>query len=56
MEVVKVHKKTVQNEQLGLKIVLTILDVCETIKEEAGTEVLNFYQIYSVKEVWNIVE
>lgn len=56
MEVVKVHKRTVQNEQIGLKIVLTVLDVCETMKEENGTEVLNFYQIYNVREIWNIVE
>jgi hypothetical protein len=56
MEVIKVHKRTVKNDLLGCKITLTILDVCETIKESNGTEVLNFYQIYNVREVWDVME
>jgi len=56
MEVMKVHKKILRDEALGCRIVITILDVCDTAKKEDGCEVLNFYQIYNVREVWTIFD
>lgn len=56
MEVVKVHKRTLKSDILGCKLVLTIFDICETVKKEDGSEVVSFHQVYNVREIWTVFE
>jgi hypothetical protein len=53
MRLVKV-KRSQEEKNLGnLKLVMSVLHVCEATKEE-NTTTLDFYQIYNVTEVWNL--
>ena len=53
MRLVKVKRNQEEKTVGNLKLVFTLLNVCEATKEE-GTTTLDFYQIYNVTEVWNL--
>ena len=54
MRLVKV-KRTQEEKTVGnLKLILTVLNVCEATKEE-DTTTLDFYQICNLTEVWNLL-
>ena len=53
MRLVKVKRNQQEKTFGNLKLVLSVLNVFETIKEE-GTTTIDFYQIYNVTEVWNM--
>jgi hypothetical protein len=55
MRLVKVKRKQEEKTFGNLKLVFTLLNVCEMTKEEEATT-LDFYQIYNVTEVWNLQE
>ena len=47
-------KRNQQEKTFGnLKLLLTVLNVFETTKED-GTTTLDFYQVYNVTEIWNL--
>jgi hypothetical protein len=52
MRFIKVKRKYLKSEKLNCRLVLTILNVCE-ITEEEGIEVVSFYQIFNVNDIWN---
>lgn len=55
MRLVKVKRKQEEKNFGSLKLVFTLLNVCEVTQEDATTT-LDFYQIYNVTEVWNLQE
>ena len=55
MRLVKVKKKQEEKTFGNMKLVFTLLNVCETTQEEGATT-LDIYQIYNVTEVWNMEE
>ena len=55
MRLVKVKKKQEEKTLGNLKLVFTLLNVCEATQEE-GSTTLDIYQIYNVTEVWNMEE
>ncbi len=55
MRLVKVKRKQEEKNLGSLKLVFTLLNVCEMTQEEGATT-LDFYQIYNVTEVWNLQE
>jgi len=55
MRLVKVKKKQEEKTFGNMKLVFTMLNVCETTREEGATT-LDIYQIYNVTEVWNMEE
>ena len=55
MRLVKVKRKQEEKSMGNLKLVFTLLNVCELTQEDASTT-LDFYQIYNVTEVWNVQE
>lgn len=55
MRLVKVKRKQEEKNLGNLKLVFTLLNVCELTQEE-GETTLDFYQIYNVTEVWNMQE
>ena len=55
MRLVKVKRKQEEKNLGNLKLVFTLLNVCELTKESEATT-LDFYQIYNVTEVWNLQE
>jgi len=55
MRLVKVKKKQEEKTFGKLKLVFTLLNVCELTKENEGTT-MDFYQIYNVTEVWSLDE
>lgn len=52
MRIVKVKKKYLKSEKLNCRLILTILNVCE-VTEEEGMQVVSFYQIFNVNDIWN---
>lgn len=55
MRLVKVKRRQEEKNFGNLKLVFTLLNVCELTQEDATTT-LDFYQIYNVTEVWNLQE
>ena len=55
MRLVKVKRRQEEKTLGNLKLVFTLLNVCEMTKEDEDTT-LDFYQIYNVTEVWNLQE
>ena len=55
MKLVKVKRKQEEKNLGNLKLVFTLMNVCEMTQEE-GETTLDFYQIYNVTEVWNLQE
>lgn len=55
MRLVKVKKRQEEKTFGNMKMVFTLLNVCETTHEEGATT-LDIYQIYNVTEVWNMGE
>lgn len=55
MRLVKVKKKQEEKTFGNMKLVFTLLNVCETTQEGDDTT-LDIYQIYNVTEVWNMEE
>ena len=55
MRLVKVKRKQEEKTLGNLKLVFTLLNVCEVTKEQEETT-LDIYQIYNVTEVWNMEE
>ena len=55
MRLVKVKRKQEEKNLGNLKLVFTLLNVCEMTQESEETT-LDFYQIYNVTEVWNMQE
>jgi len=54
MRLVKVKRSQEEKTVGNLKLVLTVLNVCEATKEDE-TATLDFYQIYNVTEIWNLI-
>ena len=54
MRLVKVKRNQEEKTVGNLKLVFTVLNVCEATKEE-GETTLDFYQICNVMEVWNLL-
>ena len=54
MRLVKVKRHQEEKTFGNLRLVFTVLNVCEATKED-DTTTLDFYQIYNVTEVWNLV-
>ena len=54
MRLVKVKRNQEEKTVGNLKLVFTVLSVCEATKEDDSTT-LDFYQIYNVTEVWNLI-
>lgn len=54
MRLVKVKRSQEEKTVGNLKLILTVLNVCEATKED-GAATLDFYQIYNVMEVWNLL-
>lgn len=55
MRLVKVKRKQEEKTIGNLKLVFTLLNVCECTQEKEATT-MDFYQIYNVTEVWNLQE
>lgn len=55
MRLVKVKKKQEEKTCGNVKLVFTLLNVCETT-QEGSDMTLDIYQIYNVTEVWNMEE
>ncbi|MBI4174790.1 MAG: hypothetical protein HY517_04030 [Candidatus Aenigmarchaeota archaeon] len=55
MRLVKVKKKQEEKTFGNMKVVFTLLNVCETT-QDSGSMTLDIYQIYNVTEVWNMEE
>ena len=55
MRLVKVKRKQEERTVGNLKMVFTLLNVCEMTKEEKDTT-LDVYQIYNVTEIWDMQE
>ena len=53
MRLVKVKRKQEERTVGNLKMVFTLLNVCEMTKEEKDTT-LDVYQIYNVTEIWDM--
>jgi hypothetical protein len=53
MRLVKVKRNQQEKTFGNLKLMLSVLNVFETTKED-GTTTLDFYQIYNVTEIWNL--
>lgn len=53
MRLVKVKRKQEEKTFGNMKVVFTLLNVCETTHERDSTT-LDIYQIYNVTEVWNM--
>lgn len=54
MRLVKVKRNQEEKTVGNLKLIFTVLSVCEANKEEEVTT-LDFYQICNVTEVWNMI-
>lgn len=52
MKIIKIKRKYIKSDKLNCKLILTIFNICE-ITVEDGKEILNFYQIYNLDEVWD---
>jgi hypothetical protein len=52
MRIVKVKKKYLKSDKLNCRLILTILNICE-VTEEEGMQVVSFYQIFNVNDIWN---
>ncbi len=55
MRLVKVKRRQEEKSVGNLKLVFTVLNVCEVTQEDGATT-LDVYQIYNVTEVWNLQE
>ena len=55
MRLVKVKKRQEEKTFGNMKVVFTLLNVCETT-QESESMTLDIYQIYNVTEVWNMEE
>ncbi len=53
MHLVKVKRKQEEKTLGNLKLVFTLLNVCEVTQEDSTTT-LDVYQIWNVTEVWNV--
>ncbi|HLC77371.1 MAG TPA: hypothetical protein VJH04_04165 [archaeon] len=53
MRLVKVKRKQEEKSFGNLKLVFTLLNVCE-LTQEGNDTTLDFHQIYNVTEVWNL--
>ena len=54
MRLVKVKRNQEEKTVGNLKLLFTVLNVCEATKED-GTTTLDFYQICNVTEIWNLI-
>ena len=52
MRIVKVKRKYLKSDKLNCRLILTILNICE-VTEEEGMQVVSFYQIFNVNDIWN---